>query len=69
MSATIETIITCDAGFPGCDGTFQDGDCRNETARQQRNQFKAEGWHYQKGKDYCGVCWEKMKRGFRIAKG
>lgn len=52
MSVTIETIITCD----GCEGTFNDGDSRNESAAIQRSEFDVSGWIYRYGRDYCPVC-------------
>lgn len=70
MSATIETTITCD--FPcgeNCEGTFCDGDSRQEPANLQRAQFDAAGWHYYKGKDYCPNCWKRLNSKKVLRKG
>ncbi len=62
MSANIDTIITCDGGGEGCEGTFANGDSRNETAKQQRAGYPDHGWIYYKGRDYCPTCAKRMKR-------
>lgn len=51
---TIETIITCDE----CGEAYCNGDLRNETAAQQREGFRNNGWHRSKGLDVCPRCWK-----------
>lgn len=67
MTATIETIIGCDGG-DGCpyDGSYADGDCRDESAKEQRRAYWMDGWVYRNGKDYCPDCAKRL--GFRPAK-
>lgn len=67
MTATIETIIGCDGGVE-CpfDGSYADGDARDQSAKEQRSKYWMEGWVYRNGKDYCPDCAERL--GFRPAK-
>lgn len=63
MSATIETIITCDLGLSGeCEGTYIDGDSRNESAALQRSTYSNAGWKWKKQKDCCPKCLEELKK-------
>jgi hypothetical protein len=62
MSVTIETIITCDGAFPGCEGNDWSADSRHETAKEQRKKARRDrGWRYRKGEDYCAHCWLILK--------
>lgn len=57
MSASRETIITCDGQTPHCEGAaFLEGERRSLTAAGQRKLFKIEGWVHKDGKDYCPAC-------------
>ncbi len=52
MSAIILTIIGCDE----CGETYASGDMKQMTAKEQRDEYKVDGWKYSKGKDYCPEC-------------
>lgn len=62
MSATIETIITCDGYKKFCDtdGCYADGDARHLSASEQRKEYGDAGWVYYRGKDYCPTCAKQL---------
>jgi len=69
MSATIETIITCDGDSPACEGNDWSADSRFKSAWAQRRMAKSSrGWKYDLGKDYCPACWKKLIQSTESAK-
>ena len=65
MSAIKETLIFCDGNGGGilandfsCPNTdaYGGGDARQQSARQQRMGYGADGWVFRAGKDYCPEC-------------
>lgn len=63
MSATIETIITCDGGTNKCEGNDWSADMRSKTALEQRKSaHRDRGWKYRNGKDFCPACWQEIKQ-------
>ncbi len=60
MSATIETIITCDGATPKCSGNDWSADSRFLSASQQRANARENGWRHVRGKDYCPECWKEL---------
>lgn len=70
MSATIETIITCDGNSPQCEGNDWSADIRNLRATEQRRRAKQNrGWHFSKGKDFCLACWNFRKSNTEPCRG
>jgi len=62
MTATIETIITCDgeSHYDERNGCYANGDYRHETASEQRKTFGRGWWQFIGGKDYCPYCVAKL---------
>lgn len=61
MSATILTVITCDGGWPVCEGNDWSADSSTLSASEQRRRAKRNlGWRYVHGKDYCPKCWAEL---------
>lgn len=60
MSAIIETFIVCDGNSrdPKCSNIYANGDGRSSTAAGQRQRYRADGWRFINGKDYCPRCYE-----------
>ena len=61
MSATIETIIHCDGPRKGTkcplDGSpLCNADCREQSAKKQREYAKKIGWIQKGSFDYCPFC-------------
>jgi len=59
MTATIETIITCDGLTCQSDRAYADGDQKMDSASMQRANFSW-GWRFINGKDYCPECVAKL---------
>lgn len=61
MTATIETIITCDGG-DDCQThePYGVGISTNMNAKTQRERYYLDGWVYRKGKDYCAGCASRL---------
>ena len=57
MSATTQTIITCDWAGKNCQGNDWSADMSYKSARYQRIVAISFGWVNVGRKDYCPVCW------------
>jgi len=62
MSATIQTIITCDGGLSCCLGNDWSADSYMYTAKEQRKRAKENlRWRFIGGKDFCPACFKRLK--------
>ena len=65
MSIVVETLLFCDGRSQGCTcqmtAPYADGDSKSDSAKEQRNSAKAEGWSRRNGKDYCPDCTDQIK--------
>ncbi len=62
MSATIQTIISCDGSSPRCEGNDWSADMCHQTAAEQRASAKENrNWKQLGGRDYCPACWKTIR--------